>query len=920
MIQPHSTEQPQLLPKPQVALLARGHFTLLKPNGEVETGSASQFHLYVSDVPLLCCFAPHFRKLNLPSEIQLLDILELFAFVRPAKFCVPTPKGILRALSLNEGESEEEQAMGLLEAMEALLYDLRHDPYQKLADPLLISQVMGQRGSGWPWTPYICESLGKSYDPKAVPDSKAAMRVWKHLPTWSEEAPPPPASHHPVTGQEAEEKLHELLNVDRNQKIEERAVQKDYARHMTHIFKPVEEEGETHVLLAEAGTGVGKTLGYLAPASVWAEKNEGPVWISTYTKNLQRQIDQELYKLYPDETLREQKTAIRKGRENYLCLLNLEEASAAALTVRDPQQAVAAGIMVRWAAATKDGDLTGADFPGWLSTLLGFQRSKALADRRGECVYAACDHYHKCFIERASRKGKHARIVVANHALVMANAAMSTSSAEMPNRYIFDEGHHLFEAADSAFAIHLTAVETKDMRRWLLGPEGGRKGRARGLRKRIEDLVKGHATAEGHLQAVEQAARQLPAMGWTKRLSSGLPDGSFEKFFHAVYHQVQARNKGHNSPYSLETNVFPLNEDMLPLALEIQKILKNIQMPLIRLSEFMRLRLENDTEGMLSGDERRRLDSLMQSLDHRAYHMIAGWISALDMLQSGKGMDGFVEWFEITRIDGQAVDLGLYRHWIDPMRPFATTMKPHAHGLAITSATLSDNEDWGKVRNMTGTAYLSRQPEIFSAKSPFDYGANARIFVINDVRKDDIGQVAAAYEALLKTSGGGALGLFTAVQRLRAVHKRIADNLAAQDISLYAQHIDEMDPGTLVDIFRDEEDSCLLGTDAIRDGVDVPGRSLRLITFDRVPWPRPTILHKARRNEFGRKDYDDMITALKLRQAFGRLIRKNSDRGVFVMLDSMLPTRLQSAFPEDTQIMKCGLNEAIEAIREFLSL
>ena len=719
------------------------------------------------------------------------------------------------------------------------------------------------------------------------------------------------------TAEEAVAKLNELLKAG-GKDIEERAVQKDYTRTMTHIFKPTSEDDETHVLLAEAGTGVGKTLGYLAPASVWAEKNDGAVWISTYTKNLQRQIDQELYKLYPDEELRSKKTAIRKGRENYLCLLNLEEASAAALTVRDPQQAVAAGLMVRWTAATRDGDLTGADFPGWLSTLLGFQRSKALADRRGECIYAACDHYHKCFIERAARKSQHARIVVANHALVMINAALSSSSDDMPSRYIFDEGHHLFDAADSAYAINLTALETKDLRRWIIGPEGGKKGRARGLKKRLEDLIKGNAQAEGHLQAAENAARQFPAGGWTKRLSNGLPDGSFEKFFQAVYHQVHTRSNGREGPYSLETDVFPLHDDVLPLALEIQKILKNLQMPLIRLAEFMRLRLENDTDGMLSADERRRLDSLSSSLERRAHHQIAGWISAIEMLKMGQGMEGFIEWFEITRIEGQAIDLGLYRHWVDPMRPFAASMKPHARGIGITSATLTEHDDWDKAKEMTGIDYLSRQPAYFSAKSPFNYQERSRVFIINDVRKDDMKQVASAYESLFKASGGGALGLFTAISRLKRVHSLISDNLSAQDISLYSQHIDEMDPGTLVDIFRDEENSCLLGTDAIRDGVDIPGESLRLIAFDRVPWPRPTILHKSRRNEFGRKEYDDMMTGLKLKQAFGRLIRTANDKGVFVMLDPMMPSRLFSAFPEGIEIQKCGLSEAVGQIKEFL--
>lgn len=905
-----------MLVKPQAVILMRGKFTLFKPSGEIVSGETKQLSEHLDQLPLLCCFKPHFRDINLSPELPVLDILELFAFVRPAQFSVPSVHGLSKVLGLQEPMDSEESAMTLIECMETLLYDLKNDPYKKIADPLLIAQVMGQRGTGWAWTPYICDAIGEPYDPKEIPDSKAAMRVWKHLPEWSESAPPPPASHHAITGEEAISKLDELLKAG-GKEIEDRAAQKDYARTMTHIFKPTNSDDETHTLLAEAGTGVGKTLGYLAPASVWAEKNEGSVWISTYTKNLQRQIDQELYKLYPNEDIRAQKTAIRKGRENYLCLLNLEDASAAALTVRDPQQAVAAGLMVRWAAATRDGDLTGADFPGWLSTLLGFQRSKALADRRGECIYAACDHYHKCFIERSARKSQHARIVVANHALVMINAALSSSSDDMPSRYIFDEGHHLFDAADSAYAIHLTALETKDLRRWILGPEGGKKGRARGLKKRLEDLIKGNAQAEGHLQAAENAARQFPAGGWTKRLANGLPDGSFEKFFQSICMQVNARSNGREGPYSLETDIFPLHDDILPLALEIQKILKNLQMPLIRLAEIMRLRLENDTEGMLSADERRRLDSLSASLERRAHHQIAGWISAIEMLKMGKGMEGFIEWFEITRIEGQAIDLGLYRHWVDPMRPFAASMKPHARGIGITSATLTENDEWDKTNEMTGIDYLSRQPSYFSAKSPFDYQNRSRVFIINDVRKDDLKQVASAYEALFKSTGGGGLGLFTAISRLKRVHSLISENLAQKDISLYAQHIDEMDPGTLVDIFRDEEDSCLLGTDAIRDGVDIPGKSLRLIAFDRVPWPRPTILHKARRNEFGRKEYDDMITGLKLKQAFGRLIRTANDKGVFVMLDPMMPSRLFSAFPEGVEIQKCGLSETIEQIKDF---
>jgi ATP-dependent DNA helicase DinG len=129
-----------------------------------------------------------------------------------------------------------------------------------------------------------------------------------------------------------------------------------------------------------------------------------------------------------------------------------------------------------------------------------------------------------------------------------------------------------------------------------------------------------------------------------------------------------------------------------------------------------------------------------------------------------------------------------------------------------------------------------------------------------------------------------------------------------------------MDTGTLVDIFRAEENACLLGTDALREGVDVPGRSLRLVVCDRVPWPRPDILHKARRTFFGKRIYDDAVTRLRLKQAFGRLIRRASDKGVFVLLDPMMPSRLRGAFPADARYERVGLADAVRQLRTFFNL
>jgi ATP-dependent DNA helicase DinG len=170
---------------------------------------------------------------------------------------------------------------------------------------------------------------------------------------------------------------------------------------------------------------------------------------------------------------------------------------------------------------------------------------------------------------------------------------------------------------------------------------------------------------------------------------------------------------------------------------------------------------------------------------------------------------------------------------------------------------------------------------------------------------------------LFLAAGGGALGLFTAVRALRETAQRIAEPLAQAGLALYAQHVDRLDTGALVDLFRVEENACLLGTDALRDGVDVPGRSLRLVVFDKVPWPKPTILHKARRAKFG-KGYDDLITRFRLKQAFGRLIRGAEDKGCFVILEGATPSRLLTAFPENAPVKRCGLAEAIGDIRAFL--
>src|SRR3546814_2776500 len=106
----------------------------------------------------------------------------------------------------------------------------------------------------------------------------------------------------------------------------------------------------------------------------------------------------------------------------------------------------------------------------------------------------------------------------------------------------------------------------------------------------------------------------------------------------------------------------------------------------------------------------------------------------------------------------------------------------------------------------------------------------------------------------------------------------------------------------------------------MRDGVDVPGASLRLVVFDRVPWPRPDLLHKARKAAFGGQAYDDLLTRLKLKQAYGRLLRTANDYGVFVVLDAQLPSRLLSAFPSSVEVRRVRSEEHTSELQSLMRI
>ncbi len=476
---------------PPVMVLAGVNAELVSSGLPPQTLAAAAALKALADRPHLVCHAGYLAgRLSLVAQVPQpvvraareqahLDVCELFAFAAPAAMAVPTPAGLARALGLAPGPTD---GATVLAVAETLLTRLSAPGYPNSREALQVAHFL-DRGK-WPWAQRVIAALGETRDVSASSVFATGLNVWDRLDEWEDDGPRPPGSHQPVRPEEAQAFLAGLLKGS----AEQRPQQVEYAGAVTAAFEPRESPARNQIVLAEAGTGLGKTLGYLAPSWLWATRNKQAVWISTYTKNLQRQLEQETARLVPDPAERRTRIVIRKGRENYACLLNMQEAFAR-MTASNPRSALMAGLIARWARHTRDGDMVGGDFPAWLMGLF-YEAGQGdrtmtpmglgLTDRRGECIYSACTHYRKCFIEKAVRAGRKADLVIANHALVLHQIAVDQALGEAQmdedqeragglKRLVFDEGHHLFDAADSAFSGHLSGLETTELRRWIRG-------------------------------------------------------------------------------------------------------------------------------------------------------------------------------------------------------------------------------------------------------------------------------------------------------------------------------------------------------------------------------------------------------------------------------------------------------------------
>ena len=191
------------------------------------------------------------------AEQKHFDVAELFAFVCPATLAIPTPRGLARAIALEpratDGETLRAVAHELLQRLAS-----RHHPHPRET----AENATYLAHANWPWGEVVLRALLMGQSALAVPRFATGLNVWDRLEEWEDDGPRPPPSQEAISPEEAQRELTQALGPF----AEARPAQRDYAAAAAHAFQPRQNQAFNNILLAEAGTGLGKTLGYLAPA------------------------------------------------------------------------------------------------------------------------------------------------------------------------------------------------------------------------------------------------------------------------------------------------------------------------------------------------------------------------------------------------------------------------------------------------------------------------------------------------------------------------------------------------------------------------------------------------------------------------------------------------------------------------------
>jgi ATP-dependent DNA helicase DinG len=590
---------------------------------------------------------------------------------------------------------------------------------------------------------------------------------------------------------------------------------------------------EGGVLLAEAGTGTGKTLAYLIPAILSRQR----VLVSTGTKNLQEQIYFKDLPVLRDSLGVPFTATYMKGRGNYLCLHQFEKCRSAAsgdgallpsAFGRTPEEAIYIQLIDEWRRETETGDRAELedlpeDLPFW----------KDVAATSENCIGAECPQHGECFVTRMRQRAAASDIVIVNHHLLCADAAVRQSEygEVIPScsYAIVDEAHQLEDVATQYFGIAISSYRFEDLARDVDRAVGAKlvpdRDQSDAL-ARGADRLRDHARA--FFGALQSARFEIPGVG-----------GSDSRVRVGSTHMGKLADQGAALVQALEA----LEAD-IALAREVPEDVLAL--------------------GRRAAELRCDLSFLLRADD-------AGYVYYLEI--RGRGV-----FLRASPIDVSAIIRELL---IDRMK-----------ATVLTSATLTVDGSFEYVRGRLGI----RRAQELRLSSEFDYSTQAILYLprrMPDPRSREFaGAVAREVVEIVKRSRGRAFVLFTSYAVLREVQA-----IASAEIEYPILVQGTAPRSALLREFKATANAVLLATSSFWQGVDVVGEALSCVIIDKLPFASPGDPITSARIEainarggsaFG--EYQIPLAILALQQGLGRLLRHRRDRGVLAVLDPRLRT------------------------------
>ena len=697
----------------------------------------------------------------------------------------------------------------------------------------------------------------------------AYRQIVLHVDDWTDNQPPREGlSEHPLEGVSFADFMTEVHHnlQERLDNYEPRDAQEQMFREVMDSFD------EDRHLLIEAGTGTGKSLGYLLPSIYYAVKNEKKVIVSTHTINLQEQLRQRDLPLLKHIVPVPFKATVLKGRSHYLCLRKFEHKIIYRDFIHGRDDVLTAAQMIVWLSQTEHGDDEELHFSN-----KGPEFWDTVASDSDSCLNRACPWFRRCFYHRAKNDANQSDIIITNHSLLFTDVIAEHRLLPAYEHLVIDEGHHFEETASKHLGIHLQYFSlVHPLLRLVKDSKNGALLLLQ-TRLRLSGNEKSMIWAEGIDKLVAQImdVREV----WDRlhevlyQLMPPPEAGQAEAGQSVLRIQSGDRPQTWTGVSELEEDVYVRlgdivrtgeklvqewkdadDEELLPVITDVTGMFKDLSITRDEFRMFMK-GADPDTVYWMEGNAQYK---------HKSLNMYA------------------------VPVD---VSEALNRYFFEPKK-----------SVILTSATLSVDKSFHFVEEQIGLKEAAKAGRLHTVilPSPFNYREQALVIIPRDfptvrgsVDPVFTNKLIHSLADVAAVTKGRMLVLFTSYRMLKEVYEPLKELLQPHGVQVLGQGMDSGNRSKLTRRFQEHHASVLLGTSSFWEGVDIPGEALTCLAIVRLPFQPPNHpLVEAKSDRLKRQKQNPFIklsvpqAVIRFKQGFGRLVRTTKDRGIVIIYDT----------------------------------